>query len=135
MFRPHRLPFALSRPLPNSLRRYAAAATNPPFNDPLPTTTTTATLPSSPPNISETNATPVSTLGMRDLPLQEDVAEGEARRQMQAPNRAGVWSRSQQEREVAMRGPRFEQTIMEFQVGVRALSLSLSLYLYVLFNE
>ncbi|KAI4844825.1 lactobacillus shifted protein [Aureobasidium sp. EXF-8846] len=31
---------------------------------------------------------------------------------MQAPNREGVWSRSQQAREKAMVGPRFEQMIM-----------------------
>lgn len=42
--------------------------------------------------------------------------EGEKKRVMQAPNRATVWSRSQQERSKAMVGPRFEQTIMEEQV-------------------
>jgi NADH dehydrogenase (ubiquinone) Fe-S protein 6 len=35
---------------------------------------------------------------------------------MQAPNRQGIWSRSQAPREKAMVGPRFEQTIMEDQV-------------------
>lgn len=54
-----------------------------------------------------------------DKVLQESVAEGEERRVMQAPNRRGVWSRSQQEREKAMVGPRFEQTIMEDQVGLK----------------
>lgn len=34
----------------------------------------------------------------------------------QAPNKKGIWSRNQQPREVAMTGPRFEQTIMEDQV-------------------
>jgi len=34
---------------------------------------------------------------------------------MQAPNRKGVWSRSQNLREKAMSGPRFEQTIMDLQ--------------------
>jgi hypothetical protein len=51
-----------------------------------------------------------------DIPLQESVEEGEARRTMQAPNREGVWSRSQQAREKAMVGPRFEQMIMYDQV-------------------
>jgi hypothetical protein len=51
-----------------------------------------------------------------DKPLQESVAEGEERRSMQAPNREGVWSRSQQAREKAMVGPRFEQMIMYDQV-------------------
>jgi len=51
-----------------------------------------------------------------DKPLQESVAEGEERRTMQAPNREGVWSRSQQAREKAMVGPRFEQMIMYDQV-------------------
>jgi NADH dehydrogenase (ubiquinone) Fe-S protein 6 len=51
-----------------------------------------------------------------DKALQESPEEGEKMRVMQAPNRAGVWSRSQQPREKAMIGPRFEQTIMEDQV-------------------
>jgi hypothetical protein len=50
--------------------------------------------------------------------LQESVAEGEERRTMQAPNREGVWSRSQQAREKAMVGPRFEQMIMYDQVSL-----------------
>ena len=36
---------------------------------------------------------------------------------MQAPNRKGIWSRSQQPRAKAMVGPRFEQTIMADQVS------------------
>jgi len=52
-----------------------------------------------------------------DKALQELPEEGEKRRVMQAPNRAEVWSRSQQPREKAMVGPRFEQTIMLDQVG------------------
>ena len=43
--------------------------------------------------------------------------DAERQRQMQSPNRAEVWSRSQQARDQAMSGPRFEQTIMEFQVS------------------
>lgn len=34
----------------------------------------------------------------------------------QAPNRAGIWSRSQRPRAEAMTGPRFEQTDFELQV-------------------
>lgn len=67
--------------------------------------------------VSATNATPTSSEGIGgDRALQESVEEGEKKRVMQAPNRAGVWSRSQQERSKAMVGPRFEQTIMEEQV-------------------
>ena len=36
---------------------------------------------------------------------------------MQAPNREGIWSRSQKPRAEAMVGPRFEQTVMEDQVS------------------
>lgn len=68
------------------------------------------------PNVSETNAVPTSTWGKQDALLQEDPEVAEQRRVMQAPNRLKVWSRSQERREVAMRGPRFEQTIMELQV-------------------
>jgi len=34
----------------------------------------------------------------------------------QAPNRAGIWSRSQRPRSEAMTGPRFEQTDFDLQV-------------------
>lgn len=67
-------------------------------------------------NVSESNALPTSAAGAQDAPLQESAEEGEIQRQLQAPNRAGVWSRSQQPREEAMVGPRFEQTIMQHQV-------------------
>lgn len=78
---------------------------------------TNAPSPPSPvPNVSETNAVPTSTWGKQDALLQEDPEAAEHKRQMQAPNRQNVWSRSQERREVAMRGPRFEQTIMELQV-------------------
>lgn len=66
-------------------------------------------------NVSDTNAVPVET-GLRDEPLQEMPEDSEKQRQMQAPNRAEPWSRSQMPRERAMSGPRFEQTIMEYQV-------------------
>lgn len=68
------------------------------------------------PNVSATNATPVDAMGSRDAPLREDVEAGERNRQLQAPNRARTWAASQQPREKAMTGPRFEQTIMEMQV-------------------
>lgn len=37
---------------------------------------------------------------------------------IQAPNRATIWSRSQNPRREAMTGPRFEQTLFEFQVSL-----------------
>jgi NADH dehydrogenase (ubiquinone) Fe-S protein 6 len=78
-------------------------------NDPTP--------PREPPNVSKTNETGVTTFGAQDGVLQESAAEGERQRQHQAPNRPNVWSRSQQPRERAMTGPRFEQTIIEYQVS------------------
>ena len=69
------------------------------------------------PNVSETNELPVDTAGgLRDAPLQEMREDAEQQRQMQAPNREKVWSRSQAPRNLAMSGPRFEQTIMGLQV-------------------
>ena len=69
-------------------------------------------------NVSDSNAVPISPQGMRDSdrPLQEMPEDSERQRVMQAPNRNEPWSRSQQPRERAMSGPRFEQTIMEYQV-------------------
>ncbi|KAB8233401.1 hypothetical protein ETB97_001366 [Aspergillus alliaceus] len=67
------------------------------------------------PNVSATNATPVDAMGSWDAPLKESVEAGERNRQLQAPNRARTWAASQQPREKAMTGPRFEQTIMEMQ--------------------
>jgi NADH dehydrogenase (ubiquinone) Fe-S protein 6 len=69
------------------------------------------------PNVSETNAMETSSEGSFDKVLQENVADGERFRTQQAPNYKGIWSRSQQPREVAMSGPRFEQSIMEDQVS------------------
>lgn len=82
-----------------------------PTNDPKP--------PPEKANVSESNAVEsgVSTLGMRDARFREEVANAERQRTLQAPNRAEVWSRSQQPRASAMTGPRFEQTIMEYQVS------------------
>ena len=81
-------------------------------NDPLP--------PAPAQNVSNTNAVPTSPQGLRDsdLPLQETPEDSERQRVMQAPNREKPWSRSQQPRERAMSGPRFEQTIMEYQVSL-----------------
>ncbi len=67
------------------------------------------------PNVSKTNELPIET-PHRDAPLQESSEDGEKLRVMQAPNRATSWSRSQNPRAKAMTGPRFEQTIIEFQV-------------------
>lgn len=69
-------------------------------------------------NVSDSNAVPISPMGLRDSdrPLQEMPEDSERQRVMQAPNRKETWSRSQQPRERAMSGPRFEQTIMEYQV-------------------
>jgi NADH dehydrogenase (ubiquinone) Fe-S protein 6 len=67
------------------------------------------------PNVSKTNELPIET-HQTDEALQESTQGGENKRVMQAPNRAAVWSRSQNPRAKAMTGPRFEQTIMEFQV-------------------
>ncbi|KAI9809488.1 MAG: hypothetical protein M1826_003879 [Phylliscum demangeonii] len=50
-----------------------------------------------------------------DAAHQEQPADAERQRVRQAPNRAQVWSRSQRPRSQAMVGPRFEQTIMEWQ--------------------
>ncbi|KAI9756796.1 MAG: Insulinase (Peptidase M16) [Chaenotheca gracillima] len=66
-------------------------------------------------NVSGTNAVPTSAAGNRDAPLQEHPEDSEKQRVMQAPNRKEVWSRSQQPRSKGMAGPRFEQTIMEYQ--------------------
>ncbi len=100
-----------------SHRNYATRERNSdriPTNDPSP--------PEPVQNVSDSNAVPISPQGMRDssLPLQEMPEDSERQRVMQAPNRKEPWSRSQQPREKAMSGPRFEQTIMECQVGCRA---------------
>lgn len=77
-------------------------------NDPTPPTTK--------PNVSGTNTVPTDSVGVWDATLQEDPAAAEKLRSLQAPNRANTWAASQQPREKAMVGPRFEQTIMETQV-------------------
>jgi NADH dehydrogenase (ubiquinone) Fe-S protein 6 len=64
-----------------------------------------------------TNAVATSSEGAFDKILQESPEKGEEIRIAQAPNRQGIWSRSQKPRAEAMVGPRFEQTIMEDQVS------------------
>lgn len=93
------------------LRSSVSTATSVPANDPVPRNALH--------NVSQTNATPTSSEGSFDKVLQEDVATGERLRTLQAPNYNGIWSRSQNPREVAMSGPRFEGTIMEDQVNDR----------------
>ena len=103
------------RRLPTTLLK-RSYATGGPYSDKV------ATNDPSPPepvqNVSDSNAVPVSAMGLRDAPMQENPEDSERQRQMQAPNRAEVWSRSQQSRDMAMSGPRFEQTMMQFQVRV-----------------
>lgn len=69
------------------------------------------------PNVSATNAVPVDSMGAFDGRLVESPEEAEQNRQLQAPNRATTWAKSQRPREEAMTGPRFEQTIMHHQVS------------------
>lgn len=75
------------------------------------------TAPAVKPNVSETNAVPTDSMGSWDASLQEDPAVAERIRSMQAPDRADTWSAGQQPRQNAMVGPRFEQTVMQAQVG------------------
>ncbi len=101
-----RLPRAVSRPM--SSARMGTGENREQANDPMP--------PKEPPNVSKTNETGVTAFGAHDGRLVESAEEGERQRQLQAPNRKGIWSRSQQPRDRAMTGPRFEQTIIEHQV-------------------
>jgi hypothetical protein len=48
----------------------------------------------------------------------EEVVDAQEILAMQAPNRPGIWSRSQQSREKAMQGPRFEQMTIQDQVCI-----------------
>lgn len=61
-------------------------------------------------SISETNA-------REPASMQETVEQAQKQLSMQAPNRATTWAKNQQERSKAMAGPRFEQTIIDFQVS------------------
>lgn len=66
-------------------------------------------------NVSGSNVLPMEN-PVGDVAISESKERAEELRTSQAPNRKSVWSRSQSPRELAMAGPRFEQTIMEFQV-------------------
>ena len=100
---------AAPRRLPALRSAYSTTTDNPiPANDPK------GRHPRSP--VSATNATPTSSEGSQDKVLQESVEQSEQYRIAQSPNRHTIWSRSQQPRERAMVGPRFEQTIMADQV-------------------
>jgi hypothetical protein len=112
------LPLAL-----RALRSQSAAATSRSFVRYASTATTSNQVPANDPvkrdakpNVSETNAVPTSSEGAFDKVLQESPEAAEKMRVAQAPNYKGIWSRSQNPREVAMSGPRFEQSIMEDQV-------------------
>ena len=104
---------ALSRRT-NTIRTYAesshGAQNVAPANEPNPKPAHSPVAPET------TNAMRTSSEGSFDKVLQESAGEAEERRVMQAPNRKGIWSRSQKPRAEAMVGPRFEQTIMEDQV-------------------
>jgi NADH dehydrogenase (ubiquinone) Fe-S protein 6 len=101
--------YQLTRRAQVSARRTYAFSANDKqeINDPNP--------PKEVPNVSKTNELPIETQH-RDTPLQEYTDDAEKLRVMQAPNRPGIWSRSQNPRAKAMTGPRFEQTIIEYQV-------------------
>ncbi|KFY65102.1 hypothetical protein V496_02847 [Pseudogymnoascus sp. VKM F-4515 (FW-2607)] len=67
------------------------------------------------PNVSKTNELPQGKQQEDDVLVHENVENAQKFRAMQEPNRATTWSRSQKTRELAMSGPRFEQTIVELQ--------------------
>jgi hypothetical protein len=71
----------------------------------------------SPADAQKTKDAAATTANGQDAALTETPADAAAEmRAMQAPNRQGTWTRSQQAREKAMSGPRFEQMVMEDQV-------------------
>ena len=99
----------LSRGLQTSTRRpYAFSAND---TEEISASTKTKNVP----NVSKTNELPIET-PHRDKPIQEQADDAEKLRVTQEPNRKDLSSRSQNPRAKAMSGPRFEQTIMEFQV-------------------
>jgi hypothetical protein len=117
-----RSPFLLRRA---ALRPYSTGVEHVSANDPKAAARTPAQ------NVSATNAVPTSSEGSFDKVLVESVEEAEKMRTLQAPNRKGIWSRSQQPREKAMVGPRFEQTIMEDQVRLSDASITLTMHFHV----
>lgn len=82
-------------------------------------------------NVSATNATPVDSVGAWDAPLREEPESGERTRHLQAPNRANTWAPSQAPREKAMTGPRFEQTMMEYQVWIAGVTEGVDVLTYL----
>ncbi|KAH8671955.1 hypothetical protein BGZ60DRAFT_430391 [Tricladium varicosporioides] len=66
------------------------------------------------PNVSKTDKLPIESVHSSEA-LPETVGDAGKQGVMQAPNRAAVWSRSQNPRAKGMSGPRFEQTTMEDQ--------------------
>lgn len=117
-----RLPSSIGRISRSAIRTFASTSTRPsaktkPGSDENFIGINDSTRRAPVPNVSATDEVAVDSMGIGDKPLQEGVAEAEKMRELQAPNRANVWSRSQMPREIAMSGPRFEQTIMEVQVS------------------
>lgn len=101
-----RVCFAAARPsLVFNRAALARYATGPPS-----TTTPVETI--------ETNSTPIEEYGFQGEPIAETSDEAREVLSKQAPNRVETWSRSQQPRDQAMTGPRFEQTIMKLQVCI-----------------
>jgi len=92
---------------------YSTSSTTPvPVNEPQQSRT---------PAVTQTNELPRNAFASYDKPQApiETVAEAEELRVAQAPNRKTTWSTSQQPRERAMVGPRFEQTTMADQVRLQ----------------
>ena len=99
----------LTRRVPAAATIRSYATDQPLANDPTPSKKT--------PNVSKTNETPIEWPN-QDKWVSESAERAEELRVEQAPNRKGIWSKSQNPRGRAMSGPRFEQTIMELQVGL-----------------
>ncbi|OAX83512.1 hypothetical protein ACJ72_02127 [Emergomyces africanus] len=108
---------AVTRSSPSRLLPRAYTTTAPRLSEP-----SENAIPTNDPNprkkvspVSESNAVPTDAMGAQDQPLQESVEQARRELAKQAPNRTAIWAKSQQPREKAMTGPRFEQTIMEYQ--------------------
>ncbi|KAI9687440.1 MAG: hypothetical protein M1820_010431 [Bogoriella megaspora] len=122
---PYQTPNMLSR-TSRSLRAFQAktlraivlrASYTTPTDNPIPANPS-PNQPEKPTHVSATSELPTSSEGSHDRALQESVEQGTEMKEMQAPNRSATWSRSQQPREKAMVGPRFEQIIMADQDGL-----------------
>jgi NADH dehydrogenase (ubiquinone) Fe-S protein 6 len=75
--------------------------------------------PAGPPATKEASAAAAAKPQDAGAPAETPADAAAEMRVMQAPNRAGTWTRSQQAREKAMTGPRFEQMVIEDQVRQR----------------